>query len=65
MNEHVWADLARARMRELHAEAAAERLCRRVRSRRRVTHAVRRGYARAWWALRPRAASWTPGLFEP
>jgi len=64
VNEHVWIELSRMRMRDLRTDAADERMARRIRRSRRMTHVVRRGYARAWWALRPRAAAWTPGLFE-
>jgi hypothetical protein len=55
------------RRRELEAAAAAHRL---ARERTREARALRpsivlRLYARLWWASRPRAAAWTPGLFGP
>jgi hypothetical protein len=51
----------------LEAAAAAHRL---ARERTREARALRpsivlRLYARLWWASRPRAAAWTPGLFGP
>jgi hypothetical protein len=42
------------------AAAAADRLARTCRR----PSPVLRIYARLWWASRPRAAAWTPGLFE-
>ncbi|MEQ3550775.1 hypothetical protein WIS52_09855 [Pseudonocardia nematodicida] len=61
MNGDVWAALHAARDRDLRVDAAAER----IRPRRgRGLRTLRCWYARAWWALRPRAASWIPGLFE-
>jgi hypothetical protein len=51
------------RREELEAAAAAHRLARRSRSAR--PSLVLRIYARLWWASRPRAAAWTPGLFGP
>ncbi|TQM15064.1 hypothetical protein [Pseudonocardia kunmingensis] len=45
------------------AEAAHRRLVRACRGRRRPSRVLRL-YARLWWASRPRAAAWTPGLFD-
>lgn len=50
----------RLRRRDLEAEAAAHR---RRRTCRRPSPVLRL-YARIWWASRPRAAAWAPGLFE-
>ena len=47
---------------EMEAQAAAYRAARRARAR--PSRALRL-YARLWWASRPRAAAWTPGLLEP
>ncbi|HYH31747.1 MAG TPA: hypothetical protein VD903_15315 [Pseudonocardia sp.] len=58
--------LAAARRGEREAAAAAYRLaraCRRARRRGGPSWPLRL-YARLWWASRPRAAAWTPGLFE-
>ena len=63
MSLDPWSALAGGRMRDLQAEAETYRM--RPRRRRRVAvPAFRRVYARLWWAARPRAAAWTPGLFE-
>ena len=59
-------DPARTRRTELEARAAAYRMardCTRGRPARRPS-VILRLYARLWWASRPRAAAWTPGLFE-
>lgn len=55
--------IARLRRRELEAEAAAYRAARHHVARR--PSPALRLYARLWWASRPRAAAWTPGLLEP
>ncbi|TQM42816.1 hypothetical protein [Pseudonocardia cypriaca] len=58
--------LVRLRRRELEAAAAAHRLarqCRRAPGGR--PSRLLRLYARLWWASRPRASAWTPGLFGP
>lgn len=47
---------------ELEAAAAAHRLARDCAHPR--PSPVLRLYARLWWASRPRAAAWTPGLFD-
>jgi hypothetical protein len=52
------------RRRELEAAAAAHRTARRCRGYARPSPVLRL-YARLWWASRPRAAAWTPGLFGP
>ncbi|MHA6617243.1 hypothetical protein [Pseudonocardia sp. DLS-67] len=56
--------IVQARRRELEAAAAAHRLARSC-ARRSRPSPVLRLYARLWWASRPRAAAWTPGLFGP
>jgi hypothetical protein len=55
---------AHLRRRELEAAAAAHRLARDCTGPARPSLALRL-YARLWWASRPRAAAWTPGLFDP
>jgi hypothetical protein len=53
------------RRRQLEDAAAAHRLareCRRAQAAR--PSPFLRVYARLWWASRPRAAAWTPGLFD-
>lgn len=58
---------ASLRRAELEAAAAAYRKvrdCRRAAQGRRPSWLLRL-YARLWWASRPRAAAWTPGLFGP
>ena len=60
---------ARLRRRDLEAEAAAHRLARECTRSARVVRGARpslvlRLYARLWWASRPRAAAWAPGLFD-
>lgn len=60
--------IVQMRRRELEAAAAAHRLAHRLaRSCARPSRPspVLRLYARLWWASRPRAAAWTPGLFGP
>jgi hypothetical protein len=52
------------RRRELETAAAAHRLARQC-ARPARPSLVLRLYARLWWASRPRAAAWTPGLFGP
>ena len=54
------------RRQELEAAAAAHRRARlfRAAGHRRPSRALRL-YARLWWATRPRAAAWTPGLLDP
>jgi hypothetical protein len=53
-----------AHRRELEASAAAHRIAREcIRARAARPSVVLRLYARLWWASRPRAAAWTPGLF--
>jgi hypothetical protein len=52
---------ARQRRGELEAAAAAHRLARTSPR----PSLLLRLYARLWWASRPRAAAWTPGLFDP
>jgi hypothetical protein len=56
---------ARLRGQEMEAAAAAHRLARECRGVRRAgpSRALRL-YARLWWASRPRAAAWTPGLLK-
>jgi hypothetical protein len=56
--------IVRLRRRELEAEAAAYRAARRHVARGRPSPVLRL-YARLWWASRPRAAAWIPGLLEP
>jgi hypothetical protein len=60
--QYVW-----MRRRDMEATAAAHRLVREcargVRPARRPSPILRL-YARLWWASRPRAAAWTPDLFE-
>lgn len=60
------AEFMRQRREELEAAAAAHRLARQLRmsARRPRPSRLMRLYARLWWASRPRAAAWTPGLFE-
>jgi hypothetical protein len=58
---HLW-------RRELEAAAAAHRLardCTRAARAAARPSLVLRLYSRLWWASRPRAAAWTPGLFGP
>ena len=52
--------------REMEAAAAAHRLARDCARAARGARPslVLRLYARLWWASRPRAAAWTPGLFD-
>ncbi|OZM81980.1 hypothetical protein [Pseudonocardia sp. MH-G8] len=45
------------------ADAEHHRLVRACRRGRRPSRLVRL-YARLWWASRPRAATWAPGLFD-
>ena len=52
-------------MRDREAAAAGRRLARGCRTARGRPSIVLRLYARLWWASRPRAAAWTPGLFGP
>jgi hypothetical protein len=52
------------RRRDLEAAAAAHRRARACRAASRRPSPALRLYARLWWASRPRAAAWTPGLFE-
>jgi hypothetical protein len=58
----------RMRRRELETAAVAHRTardCARRRARVAGPSPVLRLYARLWWASRPRAAAWIPGLFDP
>lgn len=58
--------LVRLRRKEMEAAAAAHRLrkqCRGPAADARPSPALRL-YARLWWASRPRAAAWTPALFD-
>jgi hypothetical protein len=50
--------------RDREAAAAHRRLVRACRRAGRRPSPVLRLYARVWWASRPRAAAWTPGLFD-
>jgi hypothetical protein len=59
-HEHLY----RLRGAELRADAAAYRLARECRRRGRRPALPVRLYARLWWASRPRAAAWTPALFD-
>jgi hypothetical protein len=54
----------RMRRRELQTAAAAHRTARDC-ARATGPSPVLRLYARLWWASRPRAAAWIPGLFDP
>jgi hypothetical protein len=54
----------RMRRRELQTAAAAHRAARDC-ARGTGPSPVLRLYARLWWASRPRAAAWIPGLFDP
>ncbi len=54
------------RRRDSERAAASHRLrreCRRS-APRRPSRLLLRFYARVWWASRPRAAAWTPGLLD-
>jgi len=51
--------------RDREAAAADWRLVRECRAAGRRPSLAVRLYARLWWASRPRAAAWTPGLFDP
>jgi hypothetical protein len=53
----------RLRRAELEAEATAQRRARAC-ARAARPSLLLRVYARLWWASRPRAAAWTPGLFD-
>jgi hypothetical protein len=56
--------VVQVRRQELEAAAATFRMARRC-ARPAGPSLVLRLYARLWWASRPRAAAWTPGLFGP
>lgn len=64
MTADPWMQLTAARMRDLHHEAEAHRLARGCRPPPVPRARIRRVYARLWWAARPRAAAWIPGLLE-
>ncbi len=51
--------------RDREAAAAHWRLVRECRAASCRPSLAVRLYARLWWASRPRAAAWTPGLFDP
>ncbi|WP_219413076.1 hypothetical protein [Pseudonocardia nigra] len=56
---------AQLRRQDLEAAAAAHRLrCAARRSTGTGPSCLLRLYARLWWASRPRAAAWAPGLFD-
>jgi hypothetical protein len=61
---YLYASVGRIR-RDREAAAADWRRARVCRGARRRPSVALRLYARLWWASRPRAAAWTPGLFGP
>ena len=66
MNPDPNAELARLHRADLLAAAEHARLARSAARPSRASRPplVLRLYARLWWASRPRAAAWTPGLFS-
>lgn len=60
---HPYEQYLRLRRAELEAAAAADRRARACTPAGRPSLALRL-YARLWWASRPRAAAWAPGLFD-